>query len=73
MKGLDAGFRERPGHIADAEFDDLPVRMGLLEIGYPLGNFRKQIGCLQFQIMLIDLNHGKPPNLWCLRLTAPIA
>ena len=43
MEGFDTGIRKGTGDITDAEFDDLLVRIGLLEAGNPFGNVAEQV------------------------------
>lgn len=54
MHGLNAGFGQRPGHIADSQADELCFGMLFLEGSYFACNLREQIASRQFQKMVID-------------------
>ena len=53
-----AGQRQR--HVADAQTDDVPVRVGGLVGGDLVGDGAKEIALVQFGIMFVEL-HGFPP------------
>ena len=57
VHGLDAGSRQRLGNIADAETDDIRIRMRLLECLDPAGDFCEEIAAREFQIVVINSCH----------------
>jgi hypothetical protein len=57
MKGRDDRFGQRFGHVADAEADDLLVRIGLLKSVHAPGDVGEKIGGFQLQIVFIDADH----------------
>ena len=52
------GGGQRPGHVADAQPDQLPVRVGLAVGGHPPGDLGKQIAAGQLVVIGIDVCHG---------------
>ncbi len=54
VHGLDDGRAERLRHVADAEADDLGLRMGGLEGIHFLGYVSEEIVLLQLQEMFVD-------------------
>ncbi len=61
VQRLDAGPGQRAGDVADPQFDDLAAGAGRLERGDPPGDLREQVGRLEFQVMLVDMDHVRPP------------
>jgi hypothetical protein len=57
MKSGDHGLGQRFGHVADAEADDLLVRVGLLKGVHAPGDVGEKIGGFQLQIIFIDADH----------------
>ena len=60
VHGLRHGRRQRQGDVADAQTDDVCLGMGLLVIGYLVGNGAEQIALVQLGVMRIQL-HDSPP------------
>jgi len=60
MKRADTGRRQCAGDIPDTQLDDLLFGMRRLVGRHPLGDFRKKIGGLQLQEILVDPDHETP-------------
>ena len=60
VERLDAGRRQRPGDVADAELDHLRVGVGLLEGRHALGDVREEVGGLELQVVFVDPDHAAP-------------
>ena len=61
LHGLHHGGGQRAGHIANAQTDQLRVRMLLSVFLYPAGDLRKEIAAGELFIMGIHLQHGLVP------------
>ena len=59
VHGLRHGCRQRQGD-ADAQTDDVCLGMGLLVVGYLVGNGAEQIALVQLGVMRIQLHYGSP-------------
>ena len=62
LNGLVHGLRHgwRQGDVADAQTDDVCLGMGLLVVGYLVGNGAEQIALVQLGVMRIQLHYGSP-------------
>ena len=60
VHGLRHGCRQRQGDVADAQTDDVCLGMGLLVVGYLVGNGAEQIALVQLGVMRIQLHYGSP-------------
>jgi len=63
VHGLRHGCRQRQGDVADAQTDDVCLGMGLLVVGYLVGNGAEQIALVQLGVMRIQL-HDSPPLIY---------
>ena len=63
VHGLRHGRCQRQGDVADAQTDDVCLGMGLLVVGYLVGNGAEQIALVQLGVMRIQL-HDSPPLIY---------
>ncbi|OPZ96473.1 MAG: hypothetical protein BWY72_01637 [Bacteroidetes bacterium ADurb.Bin416] len=56
MHGLDDGWHQWPGHIADAHADQLHLRLHFLKQVDPSGYLRKKITPVQTKKMFVQLH-----------------
>ena len=54
-----ASQRQRLGDIADAKTNQCRVGIGSAEGFHPTADLREQISRLEFEVVAVDLNHGK--------------
>ena len=52
--------RQRQCHVADAQTDDVPLRVGGLKFPHLAGDGAEQVAFVQFVVMLVQF-HGGPP------------
>ena len=57
MHGLDHGRRQRLGHVADPQANDLRLRILGRELRDAAADLGKQIACLQLQKVIVDFRH----------------
>ncbi len=57
--GRENGRSERFRHVADAQADDLGVRMRRLVRIHAVRDFRKEIAGLDFLVVFVDVQHGR--------------
>ncbi len=57
VKGRDTGGGERPGDVPDAEPDDLLPGVPVFVFRDPPGDIGKQVGGLQFSVVLVEPDH----------------
>src|SRR6185369_5746618 len=57
VEGLQHGRRQRAGHVADAQADDLGGRVGLGEGAHAAADLGEQVAGFKFQVVVVDLCH----------------